>query len=683
MKFKSIKSKLSLAFALIILIPMIVSTSISTFVLKSTLEKSYKDMLLRTITGIDGAINEIYNGYESSLTMISKNSIIKQSLDPSKINDIKKELSGIVKSNGKILNAYVATESGGMYIYPEVKLPDGYDPRKKSWYKNTLSNNGQVLWQDAYTDIATGKMVVTATKSILNDEGKAIGVVGIDIELTNIAQLISNTTIEKTGEAFLLDRTGIILASKNKDLIGKNLNPERVSTNKDVANEKIENAFKDPSEVSWVKNAMNEEKNFVEANFLGNHKYIYYSHNPKSGWQIVATINTDEVFEKTIYSIIILVSVFLAFIVVSIFIAFIVSRRITHPLQHLKEAMEKGEAGDLTVITHIKTNDELGEVGKRFTNMIESVKKLVLSVKDSAAQVLNFSEGLKRLADDVAVSSEEIAKVINEISMGAQEQASETEKASHIVSDFAVMLSEIGEYNKNINNESSEMESYNEKAMEAVKTLKHKNEMTINAVSNIAQSIEQLVEETSNIGEILNTILNISSQTNLLALNAAIEAARAGESGRGFAVVASEVRKLAEQSSASAEDIKAIINKINDMTEAASINMNSIKENVEEQSNAVMLTEETFDKLNSSIKNIINTISNMSRNIDAMVENRNALTSNIQNIAAVSQQSAASSEEVSASVFNQLNEIQNVRNQAEELYLLAKNLDSLIEKFKV
>lgn len=83
-----------------------------------------------------------------------------------------------------------------MYLFPETTLPEGYNPTVKSWYKNTISDD-KVLWQDAYKDIATGKMVVTATKKILDDSGKPIGVAGIDVDITNIAELFSNTKIEK------------------------------------------------------------------------------------------------------------------------------------------------------------------------------------------------------------------------------------------------------------------------------------------------------------------------------------------------------------------------------------------------------------------------------------------------------------------------------------------------------
>ncbi|MCB2290814.1 methyl-accepting chemotaxis protein [Clostridium sp. CS001] len=682
MKFKTIHKKLVTTFLLIIIVPMCTTAIVSNVILYNSLKDSYISSIEKSVTGINNAIDENYNSYEVALAQLSENSIAKAALSNPNAALVEKELSGIIKSNPKILNVYIATDNKSMHIFPKSALPEGYNPTVKSWYKDTIAND-KVLWQDAYKDIASGKMVVTATKSIADDSGKKIGVAGIDIDITNIAELFSNTKIEKTGEIMLLDRTGVILATKNKDLLEKNLNPDRVNTNADTKDQKMENVFKDKAEVSWMKAIMDSKTNSTQTKFLGTNKFIYSLSNEKSGWKLIGMLDTSEVYSKIISLVLILSGLFLLFIVTALFVGLRVSKNITSPINQLKEAMKKGEAGDLTVITNIKSSDELGELGKRFSNMLDSFKNLVLSIKGSSVNVLSFSENLTRQADEVASSSEEIARVMDEISRGVQQQASETDKASEIAIEFSNSLSKIKEYNSDINMESQEMETSSEKTMYALKELKTKNESTINGVSQIAESIGVLVKETEDIGQILSTILNISTQTNLLALNAAIEAARAGESGKGFAVVAEEVRKLAEQSGSSAENIGNIVTRVIDTTRAAAVNMDNIKLNVENQSSAVSLTEQSFVNLNKSIESIVEKIVSMNESIEEMSVNSDILTSNIYNISTVSEQSAAATEEVNASAANQLNDIQNVKAQANELYNLAQTLDTLIEKFKV
>ncbi|GFZ32403.1 methyl-accepting chemotaxis protein [Clostridium zeae] len=682
MKIKTIKKKLILTFILIILVPMCTTGIISNVILYNNLKASYVSSIEKSVTGVNNVIDESYNGYEASLSQITENSVVKAALLNPGGTSVKKELTGVINSNPKILNAYVATEDKGMYIFPETKLPEGYNPTEKSWYKDTMSND-MILWQDAYKDVATGKIVVTATKKVLDDSGKAVGVAGIDIDITNIALLFKSTTIEKTGEILLLDRTGIVLATKNKDLLGKNLNPDRVNTNADTKDQKIEDAFSDKTEMSWMKPLLEGKSNFVQVKFNGTNKFIYYISNEKSGWKLMGMMDTSEVYSKVLSNVLILGGFFVLFILAALMVGLWISKSLTKPINHLKEAMKKGEAGDLTVVTNINSSDELGELGSRFSNMISSVKNLVMSVKDSADNVLSFSEDLTKRAEEVTCSSEEIARVIDEISKGVQEQAYEVDKASEIATEFNNNLSKIKDYNNKINIESKEMEASSEKTMVAFKELKTKNESTINGVSQISESIGVLVKETEDIGQILSTILNISSQTNLLALNAAIEAARAGESGKGFAVVADEVRILAEQSGESAVNIRNIITRVIETTKTAAVSMDNIKADVENQNSAMSATEVSFVSLSESIESIIEKITSMNESIELMLTNSGILTSNIHNISFVSEQSAAAAEEVNASVSNQLNDMQNVKAQADELYNLAQALETLIEKFQV
>ena len=682
MGFSSIKKKLVFIFSLIILIPMLTTGFVSNMILYKTLSNSYTEQLNTTVGNISSIIDENYSGYEAILSQLTENSIAKSSavIDA---DTVKKELNGFINANNQILNVYIATKNKNMYIYPETELPEGYDPTGKSWYKESLTNSGAILWQDAYTDVATGNTVVTATKEIKDEASNQIGVAGIDIDISNLSSLFSDTNIEKTGEVILLDKTGMILASKREDLLGKNLNPNRIDTDEDTKDQVVENAFTNPEEAAWVGKLIDKETSSFEANVFGTDKFIYSLRNDKTGWVLIGMIDKKEVYSEIMSMMMTLIGLFAAFIIVALIIGIYVSKSLTNPIKTLKESMEKGEQGDLTAVAHIKSKDELGELGTRFTNMLASVKNLVHTVKLSSNNVVSVSEDLTTKANDVSSISEEIAKVMDELSLGIQNQAEETEKASQISVEFNENLSKVKDYSNKIAQESETMESSNIEAKNAVLELKSKNENTISGMSYIEDSINTLVKETKNIEQILSTILDISSQTNLLALNAAIEAARAGESGRGFAVVAEEVRKLAEQSGNSAENIREIITTIVDTTKVASGNMDNIKEDLQKQSSAVSLTETSFDKLNSAIDNIVDKLSGMNDSIEIMTNNSILLTTNIQNISAVSEQSSAATQEVNASIMNQLNDIQNVKNQANELYELARDLDVHIEKFKI
>lgn len=123
--------------------------------------------------------------------------------------------------------------------------------------------------------------------------------------------------------------------------MGKNLNPDRVNENEDTKDQKIETVFSTASEVSWVKPVISEKSDYVQANFLGKDKFIYYLNNDKSGWNLIGMLDTKEVYSKIIYNVIILIGMFVLFVAASLLIGIKVSKSLTNPITHLKEPWKK------------------------------------------------------------------------------------------------------------------------------------------------------------------------------------------------------------------------------------------------------------------------------------------------------------------------------------------------------
>jgi methyl-accepting chemotaxis protein len=682
LKGKSIRKKLIVTFIAIIFVPMISSATISTLMLSKSLKQSNMSKMEKSAEGLSSVIDQIYNGYEMSLQQMVNSISVKECLNKDKLPVLKKDLEGIVKSNKKLLNVYVGTEDGEMLLYPESKLPEGYNPTIKSWYKDALAKKQEVVWRDAYKDIATGKMVITALTTIYDASGKVAGVAGFDIDISDIANMFSNSKLSNTGTTILMDSTGIVIGTNEDKLIGKNINPDRVVDDQSKKDE-IQNGFQDKSEVAWVKAMIDGKSEHIETVFQGTKKYIYNTNNTKSHTVIAVMYEKSDVMKEIIVNVIYTIATFVAFMVISIIVAIRFSKNVTSPIKELIHAMNKGENGDLTAVVNIKTKDEFQVLGNSFSEMIKHLRELVVSLKGSSEKVLDFSTVLQQQSGHVSATSSEIATAVEEIANGAQMQAIDTENASKITQEFIKKIQEIEIHNESINEENISMSSSNKKARESFEELKEKNEETTQSVIDIAQNIQELSNQAEDVGTILNTILDISSQTNLLALNAAIEAARAGEQGKGFSVVADEVRKLAEQSTESAENIKNIVTKIKATTNSTVENTKVIRKNVESQSDAVMSTEETFKKLNESIEKITSAIVDMNGNIKQISGNSNALMESIENISAVSEESAASSQEVTASIISQLEEIEKVKIQADELYALARTLEETSEKFTI
>ena len=202
------------------------------------------------------------------------------------------------------------------------------------------------------------------------------------------------------------------------------------------------------------------------------------------------------------------------------------------------------------------------------------------------------------------------------------------------------------------------------------------------AVKEVEKNIRDMDESSQKISVILDTVEQISDQTNLLALNASIEAARSGEHGRGFAVVAEEIRKLADESAKSTEQIKSLITAIQDRSNEAVKSMEFSKKIAEEQNLIVNETGKIFKKLSDTIKTLAESIdtiemlnSDMNLKKDSIVSMIGAIQESVEEISAVSQETSASSQEILFSV-------NRLKQHSETLNNLSEELGTKVERFR-
>jgi methyl-accepting chemotaxis protein len=213
--------------------------------------------------------------------------------------------------------------------------------------------------------------------------------------------------------------------------------------------------------------------------------------------------------------------------------------------------------------------------------------------------------------------------------------------------------------------------------------LQQKTDDNNHAIARIETAVTNLENQTNNISEFVDTIRSIAEQTNLLALNASIEAARAGEHGRGFAVVADEIRKLAEDSSTAAEEVRNIVTLILDENKNTNDIMVDVRARSSEQNGAVQRMGVSFDKITASIDSITSRMNAFDSILERVTDDKEAIISAIESISSVSEETAAASEEVSASVQQQSSAVDEVARAAENLNMMADQLNSEIAKFTV
>jgi len=506
--------------------------------------------------------------------------------DPSNVSNLLEQKS----VSSTFMGAYLGNKDGSFIIRPDSKMPDGYDPRARPWYKSAESSNGSAL-TEPYIDLASGQLVISIVDSVVK-AGQRIGVVGGDLSLQVITDSINALDFDGMGYAFLISADGKILVHPDKNLVMKNL--------KDVYPQDTPKISSELSEISV--DGKPRIVTFTQIKGLSS-----------VNWYIGLSVDKDKAFAmlsefRTSAFIATLTAVALTIALLGLLI-----RLLMQPLHVMTRAMQDiadGE-GDLTRRLNIHNQDEFGILGTAFNRFVERIHGSIREVSSAtehvnevALRVVSASNSSMLNSDEQASRTNSVAAAINQLGAAAQEIARNAAQASQQASD-ARNLAEDGQ-------------QVVDRSIQAMNQLS-------DMISTSSSNIETLNSKTVNIGQILEVITSISQQTNLLALNAAIEAARAGEAGRGFAVVADEVRNLAHRTQESAQQVQGMIE---ELQVGARESVSTMSNSQRHSQDSVEIANQAGERLNS-VTQRIGEIDGMNQSVATATEEQTSVVESI------------------------------------------------------
>jgi methyl-accepting chemotaxis protein len=363
--------------------------------------------------------------------------------------------------------------------------------------------------------------------------------------------------------------------------------------------------------------------------------------------------------------------------------AFFMARKITKPITKATEIATKISQGDLTISAKSSSDDEIGKLLNVESQMASNLKSILTEVRVAAESVSSNAQQIASSGTELNSSVQQIASTVDQISRGSESQAQGLTKSKQIIEQLSSTMSDLASSAIESAEITRKVGSLSERGAESAKEAEERMNNIIRVTNDSAQKVRDLAQKTSEITAVLDVIKQIADQTNLLALNAAIEAARAGEAGRGFAVVADEVRRLAESSAKSSEEIDS---KLKQIQENAQIVVTDIETSASEVNQGRLVIESSLkalDEIASEIKNVSDTVKRLSDAAQSEVSKVKAVSANASEIAAVAEQNAAATEEASAAVEQQTAQTQEIASAATQMTELAAQLQKLISQFKV
>lgn len=533
------------------------------------------------------------------------------------------------------------------------------------WYKETIEKSGKTNWIAPQADGlsgAAGVQTIGISRMIKDStSNEASYVLLMEISLETIAARYSDVVLGEGSQIAILDANNKYISSGDPALVGQ----QAYFSLPVEGDEALKGSIKTT--------AVNGEKVLA----------AYKTFNTMN-WKLVGTIPVDELVKdaKAIQTMTWITVFVAALIAIGIGIGVILT--IAQPLVKLRNLMNEGASGNLTVRSSMKKRrDEIGELSESFNLMMTQITALAVQTTRSADDVLLTATDLTEASRKTAISAREIAVATEEIAGGATSLAVEAERGTDLSGNIDVQMKKVIDANQQMVISATEVEKASEQGTAYMGILIEKTGMTEEMTRSMVEKVDALKESTGSIVKILDVLNNLTKQTNILSLNATIEAARAGVAGRGFMVVADEIRKLADQSRQSIDVVGQITEKIQrEIDETVNV-LSDAYPLFQQQIGSVKEANQIFLTVQGQMGQFVERLDLVTNSISQLDESQSVLAEAMTNVSAVAEESSATSQEVASLSTEQLSISDGMVRLSEKLDAVSRELKDSLAKFKI
>jgi methyl-accepting chemotaxis protein len=581
----NIKQKLTWAFAAIACVPVILVAVLVVLNLREAAVANFLDSSGREIRQIDNGMKQFFDGISQNVEYVAKDPRIVAAkelknyagADAAQIalTPTNKELLAIfeqfAKSHPSTAYLSLGLSDGGYASWPDDTKLNNYDPRVRPWYKAAVAAPGTTVRTGAYYWAPDDVVLIGTVHTVVDASGTLLGVVGLDVSLKQLTELVRNIKLGDSGYLMLVEANGNVL-----------VDPSDAKHN-----------FKPMTELGANYAELAKRGDGVTQVDIDGVAYMANVVSSKDlGWRFIGLIKRDEVMADATRLTWLIAAIAAVLAVVFAIVGASFASMIVRPIRGVADGLQEiaeGE-GDLTRQLKVQGKDETASLAGWFNQFLSMIAQLVQRIGSASS--------------DLQTAAADTREVANNLNQAAGRQREAVELVSTAFNEMVATANEVAR------SCSAAASSADEGYRDVHDGQQHIGEATGSVLKlsedlqKSTQTMQQLEQDSKNINTILDTIRSIAEQTNLLALNAAIEAARAGDQGRGFAVVADEVRALARRTADSTGEIDSLLGNLARRTQEVTLQMQGSLQVSQTSVERIQQARDSFDKIQGSVDSI-------------------------------------------------------------------------------
>lgn len=679
--FSGIRFKITAAF----IVPVLLMVALGVFSYSRSaqaLTASYEETALSTLNTTADYMNLVIEiirsaSYDTAVSKLAREYYGKtyknDSYQESLIYDsLRSEVEARKLGNQFIKNIVFTTNYGKPVSTISYTTADVYEQFSQLDIAAQVDEN-ETVWVGYHPEIdtlmETKDYAFSIVRKALNTSYRKVGYIVVDVDYASISNTISSVSMGENAIVALITPDGREISYR--DIVDTENNTSLDDTY--IAGTELYNLILDSEE--------QEGSKYVE--FEGGEYLLLYNKLESEGFLVAALVPKAYIIADANQIAVITAVGVAATALIVIAIGLILSTSIGTTIRKIMNGLEKVATGDLTVDIRTRRRDEFKILCSSTNTMIGNIRRLLDKASGVSGAVGDSSESVAANSGVLLEETKSITSSIAEVEQGIVMQAQDAEnclirmddlsKKIEIVTDNTNKIAEIADTTKDIVSE----------GLDTIETLKSKAKATSQVTSEVITNIEELDQASGSIAKIIGVINDIADQTSLLSLNASIEAARAGDAGRGFAVVADSIRKLADQSLNSVNEIRTIVDKIQKQTVETVNAAKQAEVIVSSQEEALKETVAVFHDIDSHVAGLAENLNMIAEGIGEMDLAKKDTLAAIESISAVAEETASSATEVNEAASRQLEAVEKLNNESEGLIRHSNDLVEAIKLFKI